>query len=595
MTRKSILYVKQILTWADEHFERTGKWPDHDSGKIAGTLDEIWANVDTNLRQGLRGLREGSSLARLLAEQRGKRNRKAVPKLTLKGILGWADVYHARHGDWPKSTSGPIEDAPGETWTAIALALSRGQRGLPGGTSLPQLLAKRRGVPNRAELRPLSREKIVAWADAHFTRTGMWPSSESGAIAEAADDTWRSVDKALRRGRRGLRSRSSLARLLERQRGVLPGHRRQAPLTVESILAWADSFHRRHGRWPNSNSGAVAQSLGDTWGKVNDALRTGLRGLDGGSSLARLLAMHRGLRYHLDLPPLTTGQILAWADSFRAKHGRWPTRDSGPVENCPGATWSALNVALSHGQRGLPGSSSLPRLLQAERGVPNRLAQPPLNIRQILAWIDAHHERTGVWPYGESGPIAEAPGQTWRIVDGALRKGIRGLPGGSSLASLLLRHRGVGVHRRFPPLSVETILRWADAHHKRTGAWPKLDSGRIVGAAGTTWQSIANALRDGRRGLPKGSSIARLLYEHRGVRNNVYLPSLSEKQVFAWAEAHFRKHGNWPSAHAGVIEAAKSEVWINIDYALRAGARGLRGGSSLSRLIARHRRKQKSS
>jgi len=25
--------------------------------------------------------------------------------------------------------------------------------------------------------------------------------------------------------------------------------------------------------------------------------------------------------------------------------------------------------------------------------------KPPLSIKQILAWADAHHKRTGEWPY----------------------------------------------------------------------------------------------------------------------------------------------------------------------------------------------------
>jgi hypothetical protein len=594
MTIKSVLHVKQILGWADAHFERTGQWPEaKKTGSIPGTLDEKWFNIDTALRQGLRGLRDGSSLARLLAEHRGKRNRKALPPLTLKRILGLADAYHARVGKWPTGASGPIDDAPGETWTAVNVALSQGRRGLPGGLSLASLLAKRRGVRNRALPGPLSRMKILGWADAYHGRTGMWPSIESGPIADAPGESWNAVDKALRNERRGLHGGSSLARLLERQRGVPLRHKRQVPLAVESILTWADAYHRRRRRWPKVRSGTIPQSPGDSWAKVDLALRTGARGLRGGSSLARLLAEHRGVRYHLGLPPYTPKQILAWADAYHTKHGKWPTRHAGPVDGAPGVTWSAVNVALDHGQRGLPGGSSLPQFLQEHRGVPNRLDQPKLSSRQILAWIDAHHERTGVWPYGKSGPIVDAPGETWGKLDSALRGGCRGLPRGLSLARLLRRHRSIGTHRHLPPLSLEVILRWADAHRKRTRSWPKFNSGPIPGAAGLTWQSVQSALCDGRRGLAKGGSIARLLAEHRGARSNVYSPSLSEKQVLTWAIAHQRKHGQWPAAHAGAVDDAPAEKWINIDYALRAGARGLRGGSSLSRFLARHRRGKK--
>ncbi|HUY33859.1 MAG TPA: hypothetical protein VMV69_14005 [Pirellulales bacterium] len=589
MTRKSVLHIEQILAWADAHFERTGHWPEADAGRIPGTLDDRWININAALRLGLRGLRQGSSLARLLAEQRGKRNRKALPPYSLKQILAWADVHRTRTGQWPNSASGSLGEAPGETWTAVDMALRNGIRGLPGGSSLARLLAQHRGVRNRASMGHLSRQQILAWVDAHQARTGMWPTCNSGPVSDAPGETWNAVDKALRVPRRGLRGKSSLALLLERHRGV-GRHKRQRPLAAESILAWTDAYHRRHGGWPKVGSGSIRESPGDSWAKINTALRQGLRGLQGGSSLARLLAEHHGTRYHLNLPPFTIRQILSWCDAHHRKHGRWPNRATGPIDDAPGETWTAVEIALRNGKRGLPGGSSLPQLLQERRGVPNRLGRSKLSIRQVMAWIDAHHERTGVWPYDKSGPIVDAPGETWLQIDRALRKGCRGFAGGSSLAKLLRNQRGVGTHRHLPPLTVETILRWADAHHKRTGRWPKPASDSIAAAPGETWYGVANALRDGRRGLPRGGSLARLLAEHRGARSSYYSPPLSEKQILAWADAYHEKHGKWPSAHAGAVEAAAGENWTNIDYALRAGARGCRGGGSLSRLLARRRR-----
>ena len=55
----------------------------------------------------------------------------------------------------------------------------------------------------------------------------------------------------------------------------------------------------------------------------------------------------------------------------------------------------------------------------------------------------SNRERTGKWPTKTSGPIPEAPGESWNAVTAALREGLRGLPGGSSLALLLAEKRGV--------------------------------------------------------------------------------------------------------------------------------------------------------
>lgn len=75
-------------------------------------------------------------------------------------------------------------------------------------------------------------------------------------------------------------------------------------------------------------------------------------------------------------PPLTIAQILAWADDHYARTGRWPTAASGPILAAPSGTWSAVNVALRRGHRGLPGGDTLARLLARERGVPPQRGRP---------------------------------------------------------------------------------------------------------------------------------------------------------------------------------------------------------------------------
>jgi hypothetical protein len=140
-------------------------------------------------------------------------------------------------------------------------------------------------------------------------------------------------------------------------------------------------------------------------------------------------------------------------------------------------------------------------------------------------------------------------------------------------------------------LSVAQILRWADAHHERTGRWPGAHSGPVAGAAGEHWGSIESALRHGWRGQPGGDSLARLLAEHRGRRTRAALPPLTEAQILAWADAHHRHTGTWPSAAAGEVLGAPGENWRGIDQALHSGYRGLPRGDSLARLLVRHGRR----
>jgi hypothetical protein len=93
-----------------------------------------------------------------------------------------------------------------------------------------------------------------------------------------------------------------------------------------------------------------------------------------------------------------------------------------------------------------------------------------LTVAQVLAWADAHRARTGAWPRRDSGPVDGAPGETWVNVNQAMQKGLRGLPGGNSLARLLTRARGVRNPACLPLLTENKIVAWAREHQRRTGA-----------------------------------------------------------------------------------------------------------------------------
>ena len=140
------------------------------------------------------------------------------------------------------------------------------------------------------------------------------------------------------------------------------------------------------------------------------------------------------------------------------------------------------------------------------------------------------------------------------------------------------------------PLTVERVLVWADAHRLRTGRWPDARSGAVRGVAGQTWQALNLALARGCRGLPGGSSLARLLAERRGRRNQARAPRLTVRQVLAWADAHRARTGGWPTPRCGAVHGAPGESWIAISSALWAGHRGLRGGETLAQLLRRHGR-----
>ena len=488
--RRRELSVPQLLRWADAHFDREGAWPNVDSGRVYEATDEKWPNIDGNLRRGDRGLPGGWSLAQMLDEFRGLRNRAALPPHSVELILGWADVHHERTGQWPVFGSGPIPNASGESWAAVNACLVLGGRGMPCGSSLAQLLKRERSVPSNAgrkkalgsgpnagawsrvaakrrmearaaasreqielcregrniqALPPFTLDQILGWADSYHLRHGAWPKRYAGLIEGTAGETWVAVNIALSRGLRGLRAGSSLAQLLAERRGVHPGRFRR--FTEQEVLALADAHHERSGTWPTVLSGPIPELTDVTWAVIDKAFKAGTHGLPGGSSLARFLDRHRGTRKSHSYAKLDIELILAWADAYHARRGRWPNINSGAVDGSPTDTWNGINSALRNGARGMSAGSSLAQLLAERRGVRNHAALPTLTEFQILAWADAFHARYGTWPTQKSGTIDDAPCESWGAIDQSLHDGRRDLPGGESLPGLLARF-GKGHTRR---------------------------------------------------------------------------------------------------------------------------------------------------
>ncbi|MBN9524335.1 hypothetical protein J0H58_38445 [bacterium] len=366
----------------------------------------------------------------------------------------------------------------------------------------------------RAPKPRLTVARVLGWADAFRDARGRWPTGGDGLVPGTAGETWGAVDRALAAGHRGLPGGTTLAQVLLRHRGR-PHHGLPPDLTVPQILAWADAHHRRTGGWPGHLDGAIPGTR-LTWAAVDTALVRGRRGLPGGTSLARLLERHRGARNHLSAPPLTPAVILGWADDHRRRTGHYPKPADGPVRAAPPETWGAVEIALVKGHRGLPGGDSLARFLARHRGVRNQAAAPPLTVEQIKAWAEAHRARTGGWPTAQSGPVRGAPGESWGAVASALDGGRRGLPGGDGLARLLARACGKRNPAAVPPLALGRIRLWVRLHRAHTGRWPHAQSGPVIGVAGETWGAVANALQKGRRGLPRGTTLARLVGECRG-------------------------------------------------------------------------------
>lgn len=573
------LTESQVLVWADHHKAKTGNWPTARSGPVLAAPGETWSAVGQAIRNGTRGfpkLKYPDSLAKLIRRERFPKRIKM--RLRIGVIVQWIKAYHARTGQWPTAAMASVHEVPGLTWSAVNSALLTGRRGLPGGQSISRLRARYFGhIPQAPIRQPLSRKDVLAFADAHHARTGEWPALKSGRVHGTHPPfRWSMVHGALYRGTvAGVPAGMTLASLLVAERGRrIPAY--CPPLTIPQILAWADEHRARTGQWPRVTSGRIPGTQ-ETWDGVAIALRGGRRGLPkrpGGIGV--LLEQERGIpRFHKTR--LTVEQLLQWADAHHARTGEWPKQTDGEIPEAPGEKWSSIQVALQHGVRGLPAKTTLNALWRTHRGVEKK---PDLTIGPILEWAAAWKARTGRFPKRHSGErIPESPGDTWTAVGAALLKGTRGLPGGMTLAQLLVAQAGARIQHHRPPFTVEQILQWADAYRRRTGRWPNKRSGEVAPGVEDTWNAVIESLRVGRRGLPGGDNLTNLLAKHRGVK----LP-LTEKQILGWAKAHRKRTGKWPTQRSGAVFESPADTWCGLNMVLRRGGRGLPGGGGVAML-----------
>ena len=122
--------------------------------------------------------------------------------------------------------------------------------------------------------------------------------------------------------------------------------------------------------------------------------------------------------------------------------------------------------------------------------------KPPFDLDLIKQSILAHRRATGTWPTANSGAVEYGPydgRETWGAIDAALNglrspsgmlKQVRGLPGGSSLATLnaeVSAEHGLDYvnHKQMENLTFQNIKAGIFAHRAATGTWPTANSGAV--------------------------------------------------------------------------------------------------------------------
>lgn len=205
-------------------------------------------------------------------------------------------------------------------------------------------------------------------------------------------------------------------------------------LSEDSIWAEMLEYKRINGKFPTDKTKCTCKF--GLWKTIGIALFTGSRGLPGGSSLAKLRRRNTGIDTGRK-SGISLTEDLVWQEilAFKKANGIFPSTNTKPKTSF-GITWSAMSGNLSSGYYGLPGGSSLAKLIEARTGK-KRPDNRPLSAIQltedmIYERMKAFKSLRGFWP-GVNKRHDPTDLGSWPALADALKHGYRGLPGGSSL------------------------------------------------------------------------------------------------------------------------------------------------------------------
>lgn len=284
---------------------------------------------------------------------------------------------------------------------------------------------------------PISLEDVHAELWDFYQREGDWPSAFSGEI-ERFGISYKHLNQYLLVGTRGLPGRSSVYRECEKvaaAKGVSirAFSRDDSPLTVEMVRDAIRQFNEEHKRFPVKAEVGMSP-LGFTWQTLNFYLRTGYRGLPGGSTLTKEVEEVRK-ELGLAFPKPTRPLVLAAIREYREKTGKFPVRTTKGVVPGLGIVWGSLNGQLLRGVLGEELTlGQLVEEVRASDGFIPGARKDSLSVDAVREAIREFFRTHGVRP-NRTTKLPNSLGMAWSTLQNALKRGDRGLPGGSSLAA----------------------------------------------------------------------------------------------------------------------------------------------------------------
>ncbi|NDC38412.1 MAG: hypothetical protein EBZ48_10215, partial [Proteobacteria bacterium] len=207
--------------------------------------------------------------------------------LTEDAIREAGREYYKLYQKLPSAQS--TEPVPGmetERWNILDAAGWHGRRGLDKGRTLARILE-----PLKGELgvdNTLTEDAIITAARAYYKLHAKLPNLNSTEPVPGIEgDSWRKINAAGGNGHRGLEAGRTLAKILEPIRSELGFDN---TLTEEAIREAARAYHKLYLKIPTKDSTEPVPGMeGESWKKIYAAGYLGLRGLEKGRSLTKIL------------------------------------------------------------------------------------------------------------------------------------------------------------------------------------------------------------------------------------------------------------------------------------------------------------------
>ncbi|MFJ1470156.1 hypothetical protein [Massilia orientalis] len=401
------------------------------------------------------------------------------------------------------------------------------------------------------------RQAVESYREAH----GLFPIADDGQALPGL--TWRTIDRRLRDGHRGLPGATSLRKWLDEN---YQAERYVAPYSSASMRAWVVTHREANGgAFPHVASGEIL-GANRTWMDVNDALRKRQLAFTKSGSLSSWLDDQFPLDRKKKATLLTADLIISLVEAYRAEHdGSFPYRESGKVAGL-NMTWTQLDNALRQGGK------SLAKWLG--RRYPDYVE---VSEQRLRAWVDEYAcANARALPSLASGEIA-GTGWTWTQVDRAFRRGEWRWAPADSLSAWL--------DATFPAeriLTPANVRMWVENHVTLHGSFPTKESTTPVAPESAwTWPRINSAMIAGSYSWREKATLAAWLD-----RQYPECRILAPANLHAWVSGHAAAHGDHPTRHS--LEPAAYGAhwnWFEIDKALRRETGGWQGRTTLSEWI----------